>query len=644
MRQTIRFLLSFVLLFNNIALFAVDESTGTKKAKEKKIVQKFTAGGDFLDEIQKRAFLYFWLEANPDNGLVRDRSVRESPCSIASVGFGLTVICMAQARGWVSYKDAYKRVLTTLQTFDTDLENVHGFYYHFVDMKTGKRTWDSELSSIDTALFLAGAIFAKQYFKGTEVERLAQKLYERVDWGWMLNAGRTFSMGWTPESGFIKYRWERYAESMILYFLAIGAPNNPIPAAAWHTLIRKKAQYKGNIYITPSPNALFIHQYSHGWIDFRNMHDDYADYWANSISAAKANWQFCQDNKAVFKTYNEYVWGISASDGPLGYFAYEPKDKNHDGTVCPYSVAGSVPLIPDIALPSLQYIKEKFGNSVWGKYGFYSAFNSMRNWYSKEYIGIDQGITFIMIENSRTESVWGYFMREPAIQRAMKLIGFQPGTKVLEMKPLETVALKVPADKRIVLDGKIDEWTVKPVVMNRSTSLEQGEAEDEDDISANVYFEWDKDNLYAAFEVTDNEVINDEEPEEIYKGDAIELFLDPEMKNLIWGKPDNFQIGLAPTCKQKKPMAWAWWQGGNVEGKIFVDARIGKLNNGKNGYVVEAAIPWKFLNIKPETGKAFGISPAIHDKDTSDPSPECKLNWYFVEPGIQLGKITLVDR
>lgn len=587
-----------------------------------------SADEKFMDTIEERAFLYFWLEVNPDTGLVRDRSTANSPSSIAACGFGLTAICIAQGRGWVSYEDAYKRVLTTLKTFDTKLENKKGFYYHFVHADTGKRAWKSELSSIDTSLFLAGAIFAGEYFKGTEVEKIARRLYEKVDWPWMLNKGKTFSHGWTPETGFIKYRWSRYSEAMIMYLLAIGSPTHPIPANSWDNIIRQISEYKGHIFISAFPNCLFIHQYSHAWVDFRNKHDKYLDYWTNSIQAAEANRKFCIDNMEKYKTYNKNVWGLSASDGPLGYFAYAPEDRQHDGTVCPYAIAGSVPLIPQFAIPSLKYIKENYGNKVWGKYGFYSSFNSHRNWWSKEYIGIDQGITMCMIENYRTETVWAYFMRNEYIQRAMAAVGFVPGSKVLTLQPKETVAVRVI--KNITIDGDLKEWDAEPIKLSIAENMETGNADDDNDISGRAYFAWDKNYLYVGFDVTDDQVICSMTGADIYKDDLVELYIDPQLNNLIWGNIKDFQIGFTP-----KGDTWAWFQDGPTGDNIYIESKI-----GKKGYVIEAAIKWQFLNIVPKKGKSFGISPAFHDKDEG-PGQECKLNWCFIRPGIKLGKITL---
>ncbi|MBN1383408.1 MAG: hypothetical protein JW983_00810 [Elusimicrobia bacterium] len=583
---------------------------------------------DFLDMVEKKAFLYFWDEADPDTGLVKDRSTADSPSSIAACGFGLTAICIAEKRGWVSHEDAYKRVLTMLETFEKKLENKKGFYYHFVNADTCNRADNSEISSIDTALFLAGALFAGEYFKKTEAEGIVQRLYKRVDWKWMLNKGKTLSHGWTPEEGFIKDRWDKYSEAMVMYLLAIGSSKHSIPVKCWDSIVRQIVKYEGHIFVTAYPNSLFIHQYSHAWVDFRNKHDKYLDYWENSVQAAEANRKFCINNKEEYKTYSENEWGLSASDGPSGYFAYWPAAGQHDGTICPYAIAGSVPLIPQFAIPSLKYIKEKYGDKVWGKYGFYSAFNSHRDWWSKEYIGIDQGITMLMIENYRADTVWEYFMRNKNIQDAMQSVGFVSGKKVLKLPPRETVAEKTI--KKIVIDGSLKEWDVKPIELSPEENMESGECDGSKDISGRAYFTWDKDYLYAGFDVTDDKVVCLQTDSDIYKDDVVELFIDPEFNDLVWGSREDFQIGFTP-----KGDTWAWFQGSSAGDNINIKS---KINN--DGYTIEAAIKWQFLNIVPEKGKSFGISPAIHDKDESH-TQECKLNWYFNVPGIKLGKITL---
>jgi hypothetical protein len=382
-----------------------------------------------LDEIQKRAILYFWEQANPENGLIKDRSTADSPSSIATVGFGLTALIIGVERGWLSKDEVYSRILTTLRFFKDTAQEEHGFFYHFLDMKAGKRyRWPdgkpSELSSIDTALFLAGALFAGEYFKGTEVAKLAQEIYERVNWGWMLNGGETLSMCWTPEEGFCEARWADYAEHMVMYLLAIGSPTYPIPPESWDAWERPIVTRYGLQYIHNPIESLFVYQYSHAYVDFKNKHDKYADYWQNSINAITANREFALQNMDKYSTYGPNIWGITAGDGPEGYKNYGASPGNHDGTIAPYGMIASMPFVPELAQKGIETMAEQYGGKIWGKYGFTSGFNKDKNWYSDRYVGIDQGIIALMLENYRTGFVWKIFMQNEALRRAMQKVGF----------------------------------------------------------------------------------------------------------------------------------------------------------------------------------------------------------------------------
>jgi len=373
----------------------------------------------FLDKLERDTFSYFWYEANPSNGLIRDSTSPGSPCSIAAVGFGLVSICIAEKRGWIERKNAYNRILTTLKTFYNDLQHEHGFFYHFVDMNTGRRVWNSEISSIDTALFLAGALFCGEYFKGTKIDQLAGQLYERVDWVWMLNGKDTLCMGWKPESGFLPYYWNSYNELIILYALAIGSLTHPIPQSCWKAWARPIGAYDRYALIYSYTGSLHTYQYSHAWIDFRRLWDGDINYWENSIGAVKANRQFCIDNKGNFSTYEEDCWGLTACLGPDGYKAYgaKPGLALHDGTVSPSAAGGSIPFDRENTIRALRFIYDRYGDKLYGKYGFKDAFNLTRNWWAVDYLGIDEGIIILMIENARSGMVWEYFMRNEAIKR-----------------------------------------------------------------------------------------------------------------------------------------------------------------------------------------------------------------------------------
>ena len=221
---------------------------------------------NFLDKLEYDSLLYFAGEANPANGLIKDSSRPGAPCSVAAVGFGLSALCIGDSRGWIEKGQAYERVLIILKTFRDKIPAEHGFFYHFLDMRTGRRTWNSELSSIDTALFLAGALFAGEYYKGTEVESIAKEIYDRVDWPWMMNGRKVICMGWLPEQGFLPYYWDSYSEAMILYALAIGSATHPIPPGSWFEWSRPTDAYDDYKVIYSYTGSLFTYQYSHAWI------------------------------------------------------------------------------------------------------------------------------------------------------------------------------------------------------------------------------------------------------------------------------------------------------------------------------------------------------------------------------------------
>ncbi|MCK5306232.1 MAG: hypothetical protein KAJ66_03790 [Candidatus Omnitrophica bacterium] len=372
----------------------------------------------FLIKLEKDIFDYFWKEANPRNGLIKDSSRVGAPSSIAACGFGLTAICIGAERGWVDHDRAYNRVLKTLITFRDKVPNEHGFFYHFLDMRTGKRVWECEISSIDTALFLAGALFAGEYFKGTEVEKVATALYRRVDWPWLMK-NNLISMGWKPETGIFPSYWDSYSEAMILYALAIGSPTYPIKAKSWSTWKRSVAKYGDYELIYCSTGSLFTYQYSHAWIDFRKLDDQGINWFKNSIEATKANRKFCIDQQNHYRTYGPNIWGLTASLGPSGYRGYgaKPGHSIHDGTICPYGAGGSIAFTPKLSISALRHMYNRYGNKVYKKYGFIDAFNVDKKWHTEECLGISLGVTMLMIENYRSKMVWKYFMKNRYIKK-----------------------------------------------------------------------------------------------------------------------------------------------------------------------------------------------------------------------------------
>jgi hypothetical protein len=384
-----------------------------------------------LEEIERRAFQYFWEQACEATGLVMDRAATDGDearvvSSIAATGFGLTALCVGDARGYKPTAALKQRVIATLDFFLSVAPSVNGFYYHFMDINTGAPVLDSEVSSIDTAILLCGALTCREYFQDAQIASLATQLYNRVNWEWMLNGGATLSQGWTPQNGMIKSRWDSYCELMMLYLLAIGSPTNPIPASSWRAWTRPVLEYQGLSFITANA-PLFTHQFSHAWIDFRNKRDAFANYFTNSVIATQAHKLFCLSLHPQFSDYANDFWGISASDSVDGYVAWggPPIMGPIDGTLVPSAAAGSIPFLPAETIAVQQYIYKHFSARAWTRYGFVNAFNPLTGWYDPDVIGICQGITMLMIENYRSEFVWKTFMKNPEINKAMELVGFE---------------------------------------------------------------------------------------------------------------------------------------------------------------------------------------------------------------------------
>lgn len=376
-----------------------------------------------LEAIARQTFDYFWEEANPTNGLIKDRSTPDSASSIAAVGFGLSAIPIAVDRGWITHQEGYDRVLLTLKTFENAVQGHEGFYFHFVDMKTGERVWDSEVSTIDTSLFIMGALTAGEYFKNTEVESLASALYERINWVDFAPDGTLVSMGWKPETGYLGSRWSHFDEGLLLYLLAMGSPTHPIPPEAWDQ-IERPVNVDGEYIFLPG-ETLFVYQYPLAWIDLRDREDRYANYFNNTQRACERNRQFAQRESDQVKTYQNGVWGISASDGPRGYKAYGATGPNSDGTAAPYASIACLPFTPEASLESIRGMLATYGPKVWAEYGFVSAFNAVVEWYSHEHIGIDQGDILLMIANYQDGFVWKLIAQNQYLQAGLKKAGFE---------------------------------------------------------------------------------------------------------------------------------------------------------------------------------------------------------------------------
>ncbi|HKO95595.1 MAG TPA: glucoamylase family protein [Pyrinomonadaceae bacterium] len=393
----------------------------------------------FLEDLSRKSFQYFWEQANPDTGLVPDRArmdgssldaTHQNVASIAATGFGLTALCIAAERGWVNQTEARERARKTLRFFAHKAFHQHGWFYHWMDATSGERRWKSEVSSIDTALLLAGMLTARQYFRDDpEIKRLATQIYRRVDFGWMLNGhSLLLSHGWKSETGFLKPRWDTYSEDSILYLLAIGSPTHPISPASWYALWRDRYRYEGHSYFTTIGVPLFMHQYAHAWIDYRGrreMRGDRIDYFENSRSATLAHREFCIDLAHDFPGFGPNIWGITASDSAKGYLAWggPPRDPMIDGTVVPSAAGGSLMFTPEQSVAALRAMHDKYGKQIYGKFGFVDAFNPNTGWVDTDAIGINVGIILLSAENMRTGNVWRWFMQNIEIPRAMELVG-----------------------------------------------------------------------------------------------------------------------------------------------------------------------------------------------------------------------------
>lgn len=431
----------------------------------------------FLDTLQQRTFQYFWERANPANGLVPDRWPTPSFSSVAAVGFGLAAYPVGIEHGWITRAQGGERVLTTLRFLwrapqgeqPSGVSGHNGLFYHFLDMQTGTRFERVELSTIDTGLLMAGALFASEYFdrndaRETEIRSLADSLYQRVNWQWMVRNPRRLSMGWHPEKGFIESEWHGYDEAMILLVLALGSPTHPVDADVWttYTSTNRWGTMYGQSYVGFAP--LFGHQYSHIFIDFRGIQDAYMrargiDYFENSRRATLAQRAYAIDNPMKWAGYGEDVWGLSAADGPVDaelpyngttrrFWTYTARGASHewvrdDGTLAPTAAAGSIPFAPEIAVRALRTMRERYGAGLWGEYGFRDSFNPSftftdvpvrhgrvlpgLGWFDGDYLGIDQGPVVIMIENYQTELVWKHLRKNPYVIKGLQRAGFAGG-------------------------------------------------------------------------------------------------------------------------------------------------------------------------------------------------------------------------
>lgn len=463
-----KFFTVFFLAMNWIQLHGIADAVDPSDAHD----------SAFLNDVQQRTFKWFWDYSNPQNGLTLDRAPKENAfASIAGVGFALTAYAVAVERGFLHRNDAVAKTLATLEFFmqssqsedPIETTGYRGFYYHFLDPSTGLRFRKVELSTIDTALMMAGVLFCREYYdQDTELERrireLSEFLYRRVEWDWAQVRGGLISHGWKPESGMLKHDYKGYNEAMLLYILALGSPTHPAREDSWESFI--SSCNVTDFYGQPHVNftSLFGHQYSHVWVDFRGIQDAFIkeqgiDYFENSRRATYSQRSYAIENPMQWKDYSATIWGLTACDGPanteLGYlggkrrfWTYTARGasairRHDDGTIAPTAAGGSIAFAPEIVIPALKAMVERYGDDLYTQYGFVDAFNPSfqfeaaklghghiadgKGWFDNEHLGIDQGPIILMIENYRSEFVWNVMKRSPYIQAGLKKADFSGG-------------------------------------------------------------------------------------------------------------------------------------------------------------------------------------------------------------------------
>ena len=431
----------------------------------------------FLDTLERRTFDWFWERTDNNNGLTPDRWPTKSFSSVAAIGFALTAYPVGVERGYVTRSAAAARTLNTLRFMynapqgsqPTNVTGYKGFFYHFLDMQTGYRFERVELSTIDTSLLIAGVLFCQSYYTGPDaiesaIRAYADSLYLRIEWPWAMARPPVVSMGWHPETGFIQADWKGYDEGMIVYVLALGSPTHTIDPSAWTewTKTYNWATFYGQTHVNFAP--LFGHQYSHVWIDFRGIQDAYMrgkgiDYFENSRRATISQRLYAIDNPGQWRDYGPNIWGLTAGDGPFDttlvingrsrqFWTYRARgaaagEIQDDGTIAPTAAGGSVPFAPEITIPALIAMREKYGDRLFTKYGFLDAFNATFPrtgltpqtgtvapgvaWFDTDYLGIDQGPIIAMIENHRTGLIWRVMRTNPYIRTGLKRAGFTGG-------------------------------------------------------------------------------------------------------------------------------------------------------------------------------------------------------------------------
>ena len=470
-RSTIAVLLTLLLVPVTLvqAAAAPQPRGGTAAPPSSAAPQARPHAGPLLADLEERTFRYFWETADPLNGLVPDRYPGPPVASVAAVGFALTAYPIGIERGYVSRSEARARVLATLRFF-ARAHNEHGFFYHFIDMRTGLRANNSEVSTVDTALLLAGMLFCQSYFDSSspqdrEIRRLTLKIYAQADWTWAQPRSQAVALAWTPEEGFSGSDWSGYNEAMLVYILALGSPTHPISADAWAQWTSTYDRFWGTMYDQTYLNfaPMFGHQYTHVWVDFRGIRDAYMrahglDYFENSRRATYAQRRYAIANPRRWRAYGKNIWGMSASDGPgpakLLYLGEDRSFLNYaargvgvgaggvvdDGTIAPTAAISSLPFAPEIVIPATLEMYQRFGTSIYSSYGFLDAFNAsfltagqpqgkgeQAGWVDPDYVGIDEGPILAMIENYRSDLVWRVMRANRYLRGGLERAGFTGG-------------------------------------------------------------------------------------------------------------------------------------------------------------------------------------------------------------------------
>jgi len=425
-------------LFLVILVIPLFLSMVSKKDASNKTWNKLSAEDqEFLDLTQYKAFNYFWESFDPVTGLIFDKS-KGTRTSVATSGFGLSAFVIGIENGWVSKEEAHRRIMITLNSYyknpndknDLCVEGKYGLFYHFIHFDSGKRFGKSEVSTIDSAILMAGILHVMEYFKGTEIEELAKKIYLNAQWDKYLNKNNAITGGWKPdEENWAMPEYKGYNEYSLVYLVALGSPTHPIPESSWDTYNSGNGSewlkpYKDiGAFKTPrgilQPHA-YLYQFPACWYDFRNKKDKYANHWEVAVNALKANKRYTQ-NWGAMVGYSEELWGWTACVGRDGYIGFS---KPYNGTLAPSAVLASLPFLPEESLESIKFMYENYGDKIWGEFGFVDSFNPHQNWYDDGFLGIDKGNEVLMIENFRNGGVWKTFMKNPFIKAGMNKAKF----------------------------------------------------------------------------------------------------------------------------------------------------------------------------------------------------------------------------